>query len=232
METDDINQESSGNLEDKIVQDMHRLFLEALRHREQDIIRFLAILGPALTGYIWLLKNFKSYRLDDHIFTAGTIGILFILFVGAWYSVALGYNFRYVTMQIAKFDHCKKIKKYILKSWPREVSDFKERYRYKIILKLCCATPVDIKIPWCTPPEIIKIFWYSFILLIVGIIISAGFALKCNLCSLMVIIVGLLSILLTLYWPIHYGKKLEKMCDQEVNKWNVNEWDCSDNVKY
>ena len=213
MVANDANQELSGNMKEKVLQDMHRLFLEALRHREQDIIRFLAILGPALAGYIWLLKNYKNCRFDDHVFTAGTIGILFILFVGAWYSVALGYNFRYVTMQIAKLDSCLNINRYILKGWPRKVSDFKERYYCKIIKK-----------PWCTPPEIIKIFWYIFIFLIIAISISAGFALKWNWYSSVVIIAGLLSIILTLYWPIHYGKKLKNMCDDEGDK-----WDCNDN---
>ncbi len=39
---------------------MHQLFLEALRHREQEIFRYLAILGPALGGFMWLIQSEAS----------------------------------------------------------------------------------------------------------------------------------------------------------------------------
>jgi len=185
---------------DEVLRDMHRLFLEALRQREQDIIRFLAILGPALVGYIWLLKNYL--KSDPDVFTIGTIGILFILFVGAWYSVALGYNYRYITMQIAKFDKRLKIKLYILKGWPREVENFRRCY--------------------CAPPEIIKVFWITFMLLIIGILISMCFVSTCNGNTCIVIIVGLILLLGALLSPLYYGCKLTKLCNKEGHNWNYN----------
>jgi len=39
-----------------MLENMHKTFLEALRHREQEILRYIAILAPALAGFIWLLK--------------------------------------------------------------------------------------------------------------------------------------------------------------------------------
>lgn len=36
---------------------IHKLLLEALRYREQEIFRYLAIPGPALGGFVWLLHS-------------------------------------------------------------------------------------------------------------------------------------------------------------------------------
>ena len=52
---------------------MHKMFLEALRHREQEIVRFLAILGPALGGFIWLIGK---RQLNPDMFVTGTYGVL------------------------------------------------------------------------------------------------------------------------------------------------------------
>ena len=55
------------------VENMHKTFLEALRHREQEILRFIAILAPALGGFIWLLNevNLESEK-GTFIFTVGS----------------------------------------------------------------------------------------------------------------------------------------------------------------
>lgn len=38
-----------------VLQNTHKLLLEALRHREQEIFRYLGILVPTFGGFIWLL---------------------------------------------------------------------------------------------------------------------------------------------------------------------------------
>lgn len=39
----------------RVLENMYRLFLEALRHREQEIFHYLTILGPALGSFGWIL---------------------------------------------------------------------------------------------------------------------------------------------------------------------------------
>ena len=60
-------------------QNMHKTFLEALRHREQEILRFMAILAPALGGFIWLLTLDDCKDNNLYVFSIGTIGVLFLL---------------------------------------------------------------------------------------------------------------------------------------------------------
>jgi hypothetical protein len=106
-------------------QNMHKTFLEALRHREQEILRFIAILAPALGGFIWLLILNDKKEVSLCVFSFGAIGVLFLLWVGAVYSLALGYNYRCITLQVAKLEAtCLHIREFILKDWPRTRDDF------------------------------------------------------------------------------------------------------------
>ncbi|MCH7524888.1 MAG: hypothetical protein IIC74_07750 [Bacteroidetes bacterium] len=61
------------------LENMHKLLFKALRQREQEIIRYLAILGPALGGFIFMLYK----KIDEPIiFTVGTLGAMLLLLFG------------------------------------------------------------------------------------------------------------------------------------------------------
>ena len=188
-----------------VIENMHKIFLEALRHREQEILRFLAILAPALGGFIWLLKLYSDSNDKPVVFVAGTLGVLFLLMVGAVYSLALGYNFRTIIHQLATLEseNCLNIDKFILESWPRETKDFK-KYIFGTI-------------PWCDPPEIIKVFWVAFTIVIIGVT-SVG----CFVCTTkgrwFVLVFGIICFFVSLCFPIYFGKKMHDSCDEEEAK--------------
>lgn len=183
-----------------ILQGMHNLFLEALRHREQDIVRFIAILGPALAGYIWLLKYYFDSEISCQLFMYCRIGILFILFGGACYSITLGYNYRYITMQLAKIENALKIARYTLKKWPRDVDDFRKWY--------------------CEPPEIIKVFWIAFLAAIMGVGINPDYIFNRYRDNSIIDPIALALIIIGILLPIFYGRKLSNICDEEGQDWN------------
>ncbi len=191
-----------------VIENMHKIFLEALRHREQEILRFLAILAPALGGFIWLLKLYSDENVEPVVFIVGTMGVLFLLTLGAAYSLALGYNFRTIIRQLATLEseECLNIDQYILKSWPRKTEDFK-----KFLLKKMQ------KIPWCSPPEIIRIFWWAFNIGIIGVT-----AIGCYTCTTkgtwFIFLFGMTCIVTSMYVPYHYGKKTHDACDEEEAK--------------
>jgi len=217
MGENNANQKGNLNEDQRIALcNMHKTFLEALRHREQEILRFLAILAPALGGFIWLLRLDLNKDENAFVFTIGTLGVLLFLLLGAVYSLALGYNFRYVTLQLAKLesDYCLKIKKFILKSWLRTAEKWAKKYKKSWI-------------PYCAPPDIIKVFWLAFVIAKVFVILAASFFLgtTCkNLCeqTCAVIIGGILCfIIAVLFAPMYYGWKLSKACGEEEKegKW-------------
>jgi len=193
------------------LESMHKLLLEALRHREQEIFRYLAILAPALGGFVWLLYK----GVNTSLFAVGTVGILLLLLLGAVYSLALGYNYRYITLQLVKLEKQLKIDKATLAGWLKSPEEFLNRYKL-----FCC-------IPWCTPPEIIKVFWFVFFIVILGIMITASrYTLHSYIpdykALMLILITGIVSLLIGwLLCPIYFGYKLSWLCKEEQKRWDV-----------
>ncbi len=196
-----------------ILENMHKTLLEALRHREQEILRFVAILGPALAGFIWLLKVQLSGDSNSFIFKVGTVGVLLLLLLGAVYSLALGFNYRHITLQLAKLESVKflNIRSYILRSWPRSCKDFAKRYKILWI------------IPWCTPPEIIKYFWVAFVIGIAGVTVALWYLpLTDNSNGQIgeeIVCLGFICFCIALLAPIWFGCKFQKACRKEEERW-------------
>ncbi|MBW8017283.1 MAG: hypothetical protein FVQ82_13955 [Planctomycetes bacterium] len=201
-ETETVRKVNLDNDHRTALENMHKIFLEALRHREQEILRFLAILAPALGGFVWLLKLYSEGNVKPVVFIVGTVGVIFLLMIGAVYSLALGYNFRMIIHQLASLESekCLNIDKYILNSWPRKAEDFK-KYLFK-------------KYPWCEPPEIIKIFWLAFTIGIFGVMV-VGFYVCPKMGNLVTLFFGTICIITSAYIPIHFGKKIHSACDKE-----------------
>lgn len=191
-----------------VVENEHQLLLEALRHREEAMVQYLAILGPALGGFAWLLAHYGYNPSTKKVFVAGTIGVIALLFLGALYSLALGYNFRYIIMQLAKFEAMLGVEKYMLSGWPRAKVHFQNRYS-----TLC-------GVPWCTPPEIIGIFWKAFLACIVAVT-----AVACVFRPEPQVLKTLIPVAVACFawacWiaPVLYGFKLRRMVEAEREPW-------------
>ncbi len=212
-------QPSENNLNDEqrmAVVNMHKTFLEALRHREQEILRFLAILAPSLGGFVWLLQQGLTNGLKPYVFIVGTLGIQLFLLLGAIYSLALSYNYRHIIFQLATIEgkDCLNIDKYILKIWPRKTCDFR-KYKFKII-------------PWCDPPEIIKCFWLAFITGVIGVTLAVQFIpLTTKGCfgKRLILGVGLLCFFISLFTPVWFGCKLHNVANKQEKKKRNNDED-------
>jgi len=223
----------------EIVRDMHKLFLEALRLREQQIIRYLVILGPGLGGFIWLLSSFRRYSISADVFVAGTVGIIFLLGIGAAYALALGYNYRYIIFLLAKIESRMQISDFYPTAWPSTLKDFsdpkknlsKPKARLYVLLEIIMALLYSFcPTAWsrtfqdrrdevarrCVPPEIIKVFWISFL---IGILLVAGGAIFVT-CHFADSLVGIIIIAVTsliagiptgVCLPIAYGRKLASL---------------------
>jgi hypothetical protein len=181
---------------------MHGLLLEALRHRKQEIFNYLAILGPALAGFAWLLyadDQAANKPVGVGLFLFGTASALSLLFFGAVYSLMLGYNYRYITLQLAKIEYILNMKEAMLEGWPKLPQAF-GRYKW-------CAIPV------CTPPEIIKVFWAAFLAGLGGVMLTAWFW-KPHHCSVYAVVLGVGIPYFVgggILCPVYLGSKLNKL---------------------
>lgn len=199
----------TNDFQKSLIEDFHRLMIEALRQRERDIIQFIAILAGSLAGFGWLISKEVPAELTTGSFVIGTAGVLFLLLVGSIYSVALGYNYRYITLQLAKIEVLTCVSKYMLITWPRKPQTFVDNYG--------C---------YCKPPEIIQVFWISFLIAIASITLAASLIKQETLVLSIIIPLGVVFSLIGWLIPLRYGKKIKKLAEAERDngKWDV---DCS-----
>jgi hypothetical protein len=140
-------------------------------------------------------------------FVFGTLGVLLMLFLGATYSLSLGYNYRYITFQLAKIECFLDIDKAILQGWPRSPEKFR---RYT---------------PRCLPPEIIKFFWYAFLVGTVLVTSAAIWTLSCQKgnanpkAAILVLVVGISCLFGGVVIPWHFGRKFRNLVQVEQEPW-------------
>jgi hypothetical protein len=190
-------QENQG---ESTLKEMHKTFLEALRQREQEIFGYLTTLGLAFGGFGWLLvqENSKEHPATKAPFIFGTLGVLLLLCLGALYALALGYNYRYITFQLAKIESFLNIERAMLTAWPRSVEKFK---KYTV---------------WCFPPEIIKIFWGAFT---VGILFVTWFGAKASNMPVRIWFVGSILFLISALSPLYFGLLFRRLWKKEELPW-------------
>lgn len=206
--------------------EMHKLLLEAMRHREQDIVRFLGILITSIGGFLWLLTTKST---EEGPFVVGTLAVIFLLFLGATYSLALGYNYRYTMLQLAKLEAFLRIDMAILAGWPKSRKAF-EKYRLMRwcdlpwLGSLAAFEPCRVMrwdVPWCLPPEIIKTFWSAFVLGILGVAITACVFRPNALMLLIVIPLSVVCAVVSLMAPVGFGRKFHNILAQEPEVWDA-----------
>ncbi len=81
----------------------HDTLLREMRSREGDVLKFLAFVVPALTGFAWLLTRNRA-EMCILQFTGVVILIELILLWGAQYVLALSYNCRCLQLQLVKLE--------------------------------------------------------------------------------------------------------------------------------
>lgn len=80
--------------------DLHKIMLEAMRSRESEILRFFGFFIPAIVGFFvvgWLKAGESAIPAKILLPAVSAVTIL-ILFFGAWYALALSYNYRYIQL--------------------------------------------------------------------------------------------------------------------------------------
>jgi hypothetical protein len=192
---------------------MHELLIGSLRRREQDVLQYLGILAPALGGFallvyatVWPTTNRPRFDDVKWVFTLGTVGILLLLLLGAMYSLALGYNFRSILLQLAKFENRLGIKSAMLRGWPKSTSAFD---------KYTC---------YCTPPALIFVFWSSFVVAILGVLVAATILASDSSVRFIIGMVGGVCVLTAVLWPFYFGCKLRQLVNEEKTAEKNDEW--------
>jgi hypothetical protein len=96
----DIKLGNSITIKDQAALDLHKIMLEAMRSRESEILHFIGFFLPAIVGFfaIGWLKGGESAVPAKILLPAVSAVTILILFFGAWYALALSYNYRYIQL--------------------------------------------------------------------------------------------------------------------------------------
>ncbi|HUU16395.1 MAG TPA: hypothetical protein VMW72_04535 [Sedimentisphaerales bacterium] len=197
----------------------HQLFLEALRHREQEVLRYLVIIGPALGGFVWLMSKYPK-EISIWTFCFGSIGLISIMLLGACYCIALGYNYRCLVLQIAKEEKNMCISGTVLNAWPRQITEHVKRTKLGHYIGVL-RRHQDSKVfdwAWCFPPELICVFWYAFVIGIIYLAAASCVLIESVSVTIVVAGFGLLCLGLSLFVPHVYGRKLRSVCEKEMGE--------------
>lgn len=135
------------------------------------------------------------------------MGVLLLLLLGTIYSLALGYNYRYIVLELAKLEAVLQVRDAMLIGWPRCTKDFLTRYRLW-------------GIPWCVPPEVIKVFWWAFLVGIAGVTVTVCAYGSETIALWLVIPTGVVCLIAGLLSPIWFGIKLKKCVEKEQKPWD------------
>jgi len=203
------------DLKEEVRSRRHQLFLEALRHREQEVFGYLVIIGPALGGFGWLLDRYSGHYMDVVLFNIYTLGLVGLLLLGACYCAALGYSYRSVTFQIWKEEKQIGIADTVLRAWQGETDQWldwtKFGHYYSIPRK--CRWIYDR--PWCFPPGLIAVFWYAFVIGQGLLTVTASVMSESASIKWVALALNFVCVCAAFVVPWRLGVKLRKLCEKE-----------------
>lgn len=93
----------------------HKVLLEAMRARENEIVKFLGIMLPAVGGLAYLFA--KQREILPEAFIVGIIIVQFLFCWGMNYALVLSYNYRCLQAQIKILESAANIDAAVLKKW-------------------------------------------------------------------------------------------------------------------
>ena len=170
---------------------MQKLYLEALRSRESEVLQFIVVLATGLGGFAWAMDKIITggISLENHLvsFVAIIFSILLLLLLGAMHALALSYNYRSVVLQLRKIEDSIHVGDVILDEWRKIKCNMK-------------------------PPEIIKQFYLAYIWAII-LITLFSLLVVCSynpIMSVAIAIIGACIVYILCYKVrIYYDSKIE-----------------------
>ncbi|MFB3894514.1 MAG: hypothetical protein ACE15C_21135 [Phycisphaerae bacterium] len=193
----------------------HQLFLEALRHREQEVFHYLAILGPALGGFVWLATKYPK-DITAVTFCVAAIALEGLLVLGAWYCAALGYNYRCITMLLSKEEKALGLTSAALESWADAPGTLGDRTTLGHYFGWVRGWAWLSNRPWCFPPELVVVFWWAFLVCTAFLTVATVAICDWGWPVGFTVICGVSAFILSIVAPWHFGKKLRSVRDQEA----------------
>ena len=169
---------------------MQKLYLEALRSRESEVLQFIVVLATGLGGFAWAMGKIITggISLENHLasFVAIIFSILLLLMLGAMHALALSYNYRSIILQLRKLEIALHVEEVVLDEWRNIECNMK-------------------------PPEIIYQFYTAYIWGIMLVVLSSSYVMYAYniIQSSIVVITSICIVCMLLYFKnVYYSNKI------------------------
>jgi len=182
-----------------LIETTYFLFVQSMDTHYSEILKFLAIIIPTLTGFFYVLYLYESSGLDPKI----QMGFLFVAIVvicvqawGAVYALAMSYRFRYLQATVSRIEADFGVDHYMPASFKtRRITGFRRRLFLDVA------------------PAILQVHVFFFISTIVLIAVVSCLSTPRTL-NVVIAAISLLLVVLVLFMGgLYYPNKLNKMLD-------------------
>lgn len=173
-----------GQPDSEVARSMYRVFVESLEIHYSEMIKFLAILIPSLTGYGVILSQY--YLADTSKLTMPLLIVTVIVIImqtwGAWSALAMSYRFRYLQLAVSKIERHFGVDTLLPK---RFQASRIESPRHRVLLRIA--------------PEILRVHVSIFIVVVLAVSIASSVILHEAGYSVILVVAAAVAIAWTMY---------------------------------
>lgn len=170
--------------DDEVARSMYRLFVESLETHYSEIIRFLAILIPSVTGYGISLHQYAAAGDSKPTIPLLMVTIVVVIMQiwGAWSALAMSYRFRYLHLSVSRIERYFRVETLLPKRFQaRQIEGPRDRIALRIA------------------PEILRVHVVIFVVVVLVVSVASSVFLCDALYSTIVALWGTLAVGLTMY---------------------------------
>lgn len=186
-----------GQPDNEVARSMYRILVGSLETHYSEIIRFLAILIPSLTGYGVILYQYAlagTNKLTIPLLMV-TIIVIIMQMWGAWLALAMSYRFRYLHLVVSKVERYFRVETLL----PQRFQASRiESPRDRMSLRIA--------------PEILRVHVIIFVVVVLAVSVASSVILCEALYSVILVVLGAVVVGLTMYLgAIFYPNKYNDM---------------------
>lgn len=194
--------------DNEVAHSMYRILVESLESHYSEIIRFVAIVIPSLTGYGLILYQYALAGTNKLTIPLLTVTIIVIIMQtwGAWSALAMSYRFRYLQLAVSKIERHFGVDTLLPE---RFQANQIESPRHRVFLRIA--------------PEILRVHVFIFIGVVLTVSIASSVILHEAGYSVILVVVATVAICWIMYFgAILYPNKYNNLFrDTEPEKGNV-----------
>ena len=173
-----------GQPDNEVARSMYRILVKSLETHYGEIIRFVAILIPSLTGYGVILYQYALAGTSKSTLPLLIVTIIVIIMQvwGAWSALAMSYRFRYLQLAVSKIERHFRVDTLLPKRFQASrIESLRDRMSLRVA------------------PEILRVHIIIFVLVVLAVSVGSSVMLREAVYSVILAVLAVVAIAWTMY---------------------------------